>query len=401
VVPEQLGRPAPATLGPPRLGAVLDLEPQLRDDERDIRDTVRRFATDRLAPRIAQWWEEGGLPRDLAKELGAIGLLGMNLTGYGCAGVSAVAYGLACMELEAVDSGLRSFVSVQGSLAMAAIWHFGTASQKEQWLPAMAAGEVIGCFGLTEPDAGSDPAAMSTTARPDGDGWVLSGTKLWITNGTIADLAVVWARTPDGIGGFLVPTTTPGFSAREVPRKLSLRASATAELTLEECRVPGDHRLPGARSLRGPLTCLDEARFGIAFGVLGAARSCFETARTYALERRAFGRPIASFQLTQRKLALMAAELDRSLLLALHLGREKEAGRLRAEQVSLGKLTNTHAALEIARSARSVLGANGITLDYALLRHVANLESVLTYEGTEEIHTLVLGQHLTGLSAFT
>lgn len=400
-MPEQLGRPAPATLGPPRLGAVLDLEPQLRDDERDIRDTVRRFATDRLAPRIAQWWEEGGLPRDLAKELGAIGLLGMNLTGYGCAGVSAVAYGLACMELEAVDSGLRSFVSVQGSLAMAAIWHFGTASQKEQWLPAMAAGEVIGCFGLTEPDAGSDPAAMSTTARPDGDGWVLSGTKLWITNGTIADLAVVWARTPDGIGGFLVPTTTPGFSAREVPRKLSLRASATAELTLEECRVPGDHRLPGARSLRGPLTCLDEARFGIAFGVLGAARSCFETARTYALERRAFGRPIASFQLTQRKLALMAAELDRSLLLALHLGREKEAGRLRAEQVSLGKLTNTHAALEIARSARSVLGANGITLDYALLRHVANLESVLTYEGTEEIHTLVLGQHLTGLSAFT
>jgi glutaryl-CoA dehydrogenase len=400
-VPEQLGRPAPATLGPPRLGAVLDLEPQLRDDERDIRDTVRRFATDRLAPRIAQWWEEGILPRDLAKELGAIGLLGMNLTGYGCAGVSAVAYGLACMELEAVDSGLRSFVSVQGSLAMAAIWHFGTASQKEQWLPAMAAGEVIGCFGLTEPDAGSDPAAMSTTARPDGDGWVLSGTKLWITNGTIADLAVVWARTPDGIGGFLVPTTTPGFSAREVPRKLSLRASATAELTLEECRVPGDHRLPGARSLRGPLTCLDEARFGIAFGVLGAARSCFETARTYALERRAFGRPIASFQLTQRKLALMAAELDRSLLLALHLGREKEAGRLRAEQVSLGKLTNTHAALEIARSARSVLGANGITLDYALLRHVANLESVLTYEGTEEIHTLVLGQHLTGLSAFT
>jgi glutaryl-CoA dehydrogenase len=401
VVPEQLGRPAPATLGPPRLGAVLDLEPQLRDDERDIRDTVRRFATDRLAPRIAQWWEEGILPRDLAKELGAIGLLGMNLTGYGCAGVSAVAYGLACMELEAVDSGLRSFVSVQGSLAMAAIWHFGTASQKEQWLPAMAAGEVIGCFGLTEPDAGSDPAAMSTTARPDGDGWVLSGTKLWITNGTIADLAVVWARTPDGIGGFLVPTSTPGFSAREVPRKLSLRASATAELTLEECRVPGDHRLPGARSLRGPLTCLDEARFGIAFGVLGAARSCFETARTYALERRAFGRPIASFQLTQRKLALMAAELDRSLLLALHLGREKEAGRLRAEQVSLGKLTNTHAALEIARSARSVLGANGITLDYALLRHVANLESVLTYEGTEEIHTLVLGQHLTGLSAFT
>lgn len=401
MVPEQLGRPAPATLGPPRLGAVLDLEPQLRDDEREIRDTVRRFATDRLAPRIAQWWEEGSLPRDLAKELGAIGLLGMNLTGYGCAGVSAVAYGLACMELEAVDSGLRSFVSVQGSLAMAAIWHFGAESQKERWLPAMATGEVIGCFGLTEPDAGSDPAAMATTARPDGDEWVLSGTKLWITNGTIADLAVVWARTPDGIGGFLVPTSTPGFSAREVPRKLSLRASATAELTLEECRVPGDHRLPGARSLRGPLTCLDEARFGIAFGVLGAARSCFETARTYALERRAFGRPIASFQLTQRKLALMAAELDRSLLLALHLGREKEAGRLRAEQVSLGKLTNTHAALEIARSARSVLGANGITLDYALLRHVANLESVLTYEGTEEIHTLVLGQHLTGLSAFT
>lgn len=392
---------APAARGPSRLGAILDLEPELRVEEQAIRDTVRRFAADRLTPRVATWWEEGSLPRDLAKELGTIGLLGMSLTGYGCAGASPVAYGLACMELEAVDTGLRSFVSVQGSLAMAAIWHFGSEEQKRRWLPTMAAGEVLGCFGLTEPDAGSDPGAMSTTARPDGDEWILSGTKLWITNGTIADLAVIWARTPEGVGGFLVPTSTPGFSAREVPGKLSLRASSTAELHLDGCRVPEHHRLPGARSLRAPLTCLDEARFGIAFGVLGAARACFEAARAYALERHAFGRPIAGFQLTQQKLALMAAELDRSLLLALHLGRAKEAGRLRPEQVSLGKVTNTRAALDIARSARTLLGANGITLDYTVLRHVANLESVLTYEGTEEIHTLVLGQHLTGLSAFS
>lgn len=383
------------------LGAIVDLEPELSDEEQAIRETVQRFAADRLAPHVDDWWEAGGLPRSLAKELGSLGLLGMSLTGYGCAGASPIAYGLACLELEAVDSGLRSFVSVQGSLAMAAIWHFGSEAQKEHWLPAMAAGEVVGCFGLTEPDAGSDPASMATTASPDGHEWVLSGTKLWITNGTIADLAVVWARTPEGVRGFLVPTDTPGFVANEVPRKLSLRASNTAELSLSDCRVPEDHMLPGARSLRGPLTCLDEARFGIAFGVVGAARTCFEAALTYAESRMAFGRPIAAFQLTQRKLALMAAELDRSLLLALHLGKEKAAGRLRPEVVSLGKMTNTRAALEIARTARTILGANGITLDYPVLRHSANLESVLTYEGTEEVHSLILGQHLTGISAFT
>jgi len=383
------------------LGAIVDLEPELSDEEQAIRETVQRFAADRLAPQVDDWWEAGGLPRSLAKELGSLGLLGMSLTGYGCAGASPIAYGLACLELEAVDSGLRSFVSVQGSLAMAAIWHFGSEAQKEHWLPAMAAGEVVGCFGLTEPDAGSDPASMATTASPDGHEWVLSGTKLWITNGTIADLAVVWARTPEGVRGFLVPTDTPGFVANEVPRKLSLRASNTAELSLSDCRVPEDHMLPGARSLRGPLTCLDEARFGIAFGVVGAARTCFEAALTYAESRMAFGRPIAAFQLTQRKLALMAAELDRSLLLALHLGKEKAAGRLRPEVVSLGKMTNTRAALEIARTARTILGANGITLDYPVLRHSANLESVLTYEGTEEVHSLILGQHLTGISAFT
>jgi len=382
------------------LGAIVDLEPELSDEEQAIRETVQRFAADRLAPHVDDWWEAGGLPRSLAKELGSLGLLGMSLTGYGCAGASPIAYGLACLELEAVDSGLRSFVSVQGSLAMAAIWHFGSEAQKEHWLPAMAAGEVVGCFGLTEPDAGSDPASMATTASPDGHEWVLSGTKLWITNGTIADLAVVWARTPEGVRGFLVPTDTPGFVANEVPRKLSLRASNTAELSLSDCRVPEDHMLPGARSLRGPLTCLDEARFGIAFGVVGAARTCFEAALTYAESRMAFGRPIAAFQLTQRKLALMAAELDRSLLLALHLGKEKAAGRLRPEVVSLGKMTNTRAALEIARTARTILGANGITLDYPVLRHSANLESVLTYEGTEEVHSLILGQHLTGISAF-
>jgi len=383
------------------LGAIVDLGPELSDEEQAIRETVQRFAADRLAPQVDDWWEAGGLPRSLAKELGSLGLLGMSLTGYGCAGASPIAYGLACLELEAVDSGLRSFVSVQGSLAMAAIWHFGSEAQKEHWLPAMAAGEVVGCFGLTEPDAGSDPASMATTASPDGHEWVLSGTKLWITNGTIADLAVVWARTPEGVRGFLVPTDTPGFVANEVPRKLSLRASNTAELSLSDCRVPEDHMLPGARSLRGPLTCLDEARFGIAFGVVGAARTCFEAALTYAESRMAFGRPIAAFQLTQRKLALMAAELDRSLLLALHLGKEKAAGRLRPEVVSLGKMTNTRAALEIARTARTILGANGITLDYPVLRHSANLESVLTYEGTEEVHSLILGQHLTGISAFT
>jgi len=382
------------------LGAIVDLGPELSDEEQAIRETVQRFAADRLAPQVDDWWEAGGLPRSLAKELGSLGLLGMSLTGYGCAGASPIAYGLACLELEAVDSGLRSFVSVQGSLAMAAIWHFGSEAQKEHWLPAMAAGEVVGCFGLTEPDAGSDPASMATTASPDGHEWVLSGTKLWITNGTIADLAVVWARTPEGVRGFLVPTDTPGFVANEVPRKLSLRASNTAELSLSDCRVPEDHMLPGARSLRGPLTCLDEARFGIAFGVVGAARTCFEAALTYAESRMAFGRPIAAFQLTQRKLALMAAELDRSLLLALHLGKEKAAGRLRPEVVSLGKMTNTRAALEIARTARTILGANGITLDYPVLRHSANLESVLTYEGTEEVHSLILGQHLTGISAF-
>jgi glutaryl-CoA dehydrogenase len=365
-----------------------------------MQQVVRRFVQERLEPNVARWFEAGELPRELSREFAALGLLGMHLHGYGCAGTSAVAYGLACLELEAGDSGFRSFVSVQGSLAMSAISKFGSEAQKQRWLPAMAAGEVIGCFGLTEPDHGSNPGDMVTRAREDGGGWAISGSKMWITNGGIADLAVVWARTGDGIRGFLVPTDTPGFSVQNVGSKLSLRASVTSELVLDDVRLPGDAVLPEVRGLRGPLSCLNEARYGILWGVLGAARTCFNTALEYSVERVQFGKPIASFQLTQAKLVEMVLELDKAMLLALHLGRLKDSGHLTPQQVSFGKLNNVRAALQIARESRTILGANGITLDYPVMRHMTNLESVLTYEGTSEIHTLVLGETLTGISAY-
>jgi glutaryl-CoA dehydrogenase len=380
----------------------LGLDALLSEEERYVRDTVRRFCADRVQPHIAEWFEAGTLPAavELARELGAIGLLGMHLQGYGCAGMSAVDYGLACLELEACDSGLRSFVSVQGSLAMYAIWAFGTEEQKNQWLPRMAAGQAIGCFGLTEPDSGSDPASMRTTARRDGTDWVLNGRKMWITNGSIADVAIVWARTEDGINGFLVPTDAPGFSAHLIKHKMSLRASITSELVLDDVRLPADAILPGARGLRAALSCLNEARYGIVWGALGAARSAFETALDYARTRVQFGRPIAAYQLTQAKLVDMALELHKGLLLALHLGRQKDARGLHPAQVSVGKLNNVRSALAICRTARGILGANGISLEYPVIRHMNNLEAVLTYEGTSEIHTLILGQALTGVSAF-
>jgi glutaryl-CoA dehydrogenase len=380
----------------------LDLDRLLGEEERLIRDTTRSFVHDRVLPEVAGWFERGELPRELAKELGDLGLLGMHLQGYGCAGTNAVSYGLACLELEAGDSGARSFVSVQGSLAMYPIWRYGSEEQKRRWLPAMAAGEVIGCFGLTEPDFGSNPAGMRTGARRDGGDWVLNGTKMWITNGGIADLAVVWARTDDeGVRGFLVPAGTPGFSTRDIERKLSLRASVTSELILEDCRLPADAVLPEVRGMRGPLSCLNEARYGIVWGSMGAARACFQSALEYATTRVQFDRPIGGFQLTQQKLADMLVELSKGTLLALHLGRMKDEGRLAPEQVSLGKLNNVREALAIARSARTILGANGVTLEYPVIRHANNLESVLTYEGTSEVHSLILGQAVTGLAAFT
>jgi glutaryl-CoA dehydrogenase len=384
----------------PRPLDFLDLDRQLSEEERLIRDTTQAFVADRVLPEVAGWFERGEFPRELAKELGGLGLLGMHLQGYGCAGTNTVSYGLACLELEAGDSGCRSFVSVQGSLAMFPIWKYGSEEQKRQWLPRMAAGEVVGCFGLTEPDFGSDPAGMRTSARRDGPDWVLSGTKMWITNGGIADLAVVWARTDEGVRGFLVPRDTPGFSTRDIHRKLSLRASVTSELVLDGCRLPAEALLPGARGLRGPLSCLNEARYGIVWGSMGAARACFQAALEYAGTREQFGRPIGGFQLTQQKLADMLVELSKGTLLALHLGRLKDQGRLSPEQVSLGKLNNVREALAIARSARTVLGANGVTLEYPVLRHANNLESVLTYEGTSEVHALILGQALTGQDAF-
>ena len=374
---------------------------ELSSEERLVQSTVRSFVADRVAPEVADWFERGVLPVELVPELGKLGLLGMHLEGYGCAGTNAVSYGLACLELEAGDSGLRSFVSVQGSLAMFPIWRFGTEEQKQEWLPRMARGEAIGCFGLTEPDAGSDPGAMRTRARRDGGDWVLDGAKMWITNGGIADVAVVWAQTDEGIRGFIVPRGTKGFTTQDIHRKLSLRASVTSELAFDSCRLPGEAVLPGASGLKGPLACLSEARFGIIFGVMGAARTCFEAARTYALERVQFGRPIGAFQLTQAKLADMAVELEKGLLLAMHLGRLKDAGRLRHEHVSVGKLNNVREALAIARTARTILGANGVTLEYPVLRHAANLEAVLTYEGTTEVHQLALGRALTGLYAFS
>ncbi|GAA3955996.1 acyl-CoA dehydrogenase family protein [Actinoplanes auranticolor] len=380
---------------------LLDLDALLTDEERDVRALARRVVDDRVRPYVADWYERGEVPvRDLSLEFGKLGLLGMHLTGYGCAGASAVAYGLACMELEAADSGVRSLVSVQGSLAMYAIWKYGSEEQKQRWLPGMAAGELIGCFGLTEPDHGSDPANMATRARRDGDDWVLTGGKMWITNAPVADVAVIWARTDEGVAGFAVPTSTAGFTAREVKLKLSLRASATGEITLDDVRVPESARLPTARGLKAPLSCLTEARFGIVWGALGAARDCLETAIAYAGSREQFGRPIAGFQLTQAKLADMTLELQKGYLLALHLGRRHDTVGLRPEQVSVGKLNNVREAIKIARQCRTILGANGISGEYPVLRHANNLESVLTYEGTSEIHQLVIGQKLTGLSAF-
>jgi glutaryl-CoA dehydrogenase len=379
---------------------LLRIDDELTEEERLVRDTVRAFAADRIMPYIADWFEAGTLPRELAPELGKLGLLGMHLKGYGCAGMGPVAYGVTCREMEAADSGLRSLVSVQGSLAMFPIWKYGSEEQKQEWLPRMAAGEAIGCFGLTEPDHGSDPSGMRTNAKQDGGDWVLNGSKMWITNGSIADIAVVWATTSDGIRGFLVPRAARGFTSRNIHKKLSLRASVTSELHFDDVRLPADAVLPGVTGLKGPLSCLSEARFGIVWGVTGAARACYESAVEYATTREQFGRKIGGFQLTQGKLAWMLADLARAQLLALHLGRLKEAGKITPQQVSLGKMSNVRTAIEIARQARTVLGANGVTLEYPVIRHANNLESVLTYEGTEEIHTLALGQAITGISAY-
>ena len=379
---------------------LLRIDDELSEEERLVRDTVRAFAAERILPFIADWFEAGTLPRELAPELGKLGLLGMHLKGYGCAGMGPVAYGVTCREMEAADSGLRSLVSVQGSLAMFPIWKYGSEEQKQEWLPRMAAGEAIGCFGLTEPDHGSDPSSMRTNAKQDGSDWVLNGSKMWITNGSIADIAVVWASTPDGVRGFLVPRAARGFTSRNIHKKLSLRASVTSELHFDDVRLPADAVLPGVTGLKGPLSCLSEARFGIVWGVTGAARSCYESAVEYATTREQFGRKIGGFQLTQGKLAWMLADLARAQLLALHLGRLKEAGKITPQQVSLGKMSNVRTAIEIARQARTVLGANGVTLEYPVIRHANNLESVLTYEGTEEIHTLALGQAITGISAY-
>jgi glutaryl-CoA dehydrogenase len=385
----------------------LGIDALLSPEELLLRDTVRQFVGDRILPDVADWFEQGTFPKELAKEMGALGLLGMHLTGYECAGTSAVAYGLACAELEAGDSGARSFVSVQGSLAMFPIWKFGSEEQKQEWLPRMAAGEAVGCFGLTEPDSGSDPSSMRTRARRDGDDWILNGTKMWITNGGVADVAVVWARAdgsdgaPGAIHGFIVPTDTPGFQANDIHKKLSLRASITSELVLTDVRLPDSARLPGVASMRGPLSCLNEARYGILWGATGAARACYEAALAYSQERVQFGTPIAAFQLTQRKLVEMMVKVEKAELVALHLGRRKDQGQLSSAQVSFGKMDNVREALWIAREARSVLGANGITLEYPVIRHMNNLESVYTYEGTNEVHTLVLGQAITGFSAFS
>ncbi|MGZ4429109.1 MAG: acyl-CoA dehydrogenase family protein [Nocardioidaceae bacterium] len=378
----------------------LAVDDLLSQEERDIRDTVRAFAQAELAPHVADWYDQGTLPDDLAPRLGKLGLLGMHLDGYGCAGLSAVAYGVACRELEAVDSGLRSFVSVQGSLAMFAIHHWGSEEQKDEWLPRMAAGEALGCFGLTEAEAGSDPGSMRTRARLDGSDWVLNGNKMWITNGTLADVAVVWAATEDGIRGFVVPTDTPGFTATKIGRKLSLRASVTAELALDDVRLPASAAFPEVRGLKGPLTCLNEARFGILWGAVGAARACYQEALSYVGQRSQFGKPLASFQLTQKKLADMVVAVNNASLAALQIGRLKDAGTLSPAQVSYGKYANVRAAVDVARSARTLLGGAGITLEHTVMRHMNNLETVLTYEGTEEMHVLSIGQAVTGIPAF-
>ena len=383
----------------------LDTDALLSTEDRDIRDTVRAFADAELAPYVADWYDQGTLPDDLGPRLGKLGLLGMHLDGYGCAGMSATAYGVACRELEAVDSGLRSFVSVQGSLAMYALHRWGSDAHKDEWLPRMATGEAIGCFGLTEPDAGSDPGSMRTRARRDGDDWVLNGGKMWITNGTLADVAVVWARVDeggpdDGIRGFVVPTDAKGFTATKIQRKLSLRASVTAELSFDDLRLPADAVFPEVRGLKGPLSCLNEARYGILWGAVGAARACYEEALAYSLQRSQFGKPLASFQLSQKKLAEMVIAVNNASLAAIQIGRLKDAGTLDPAQVSYGKLANVRAALEVSRSARTMLGGAGITLDHSVMRHMNNLETVMTYEGTEEMHTLSIGAAITGIPAF-
>ena len=374
----------------------------LSADERAVRASVRQLCDERIEPYVADWFERGQIDDvgGLAKELGALGVLGMHLEGYGCAGMSATEYGLACLELEATDSGIRSLVSVQGSLAMFAIWRWGSEEQKKEWLPRMATGEAIGCFGLTEPDAGSDPGSMRTRARRDGGDWVLDGRKMWITNGSVASVAVVWAQTDEGVRGFVVPTDTAGFSAPEIKHKLSLRASVTSELVLDDVRLAASAMLPEVRGLKGPLSCLNEARYGIVWGSMGAARSSLAAALSYANERTQFGKPISGFQLTQQKLVDMNLEYTKGVLLALHLGRRKDLGTLRPEQVSIGKLNNVREALDICRTARTILGANGISLEYPVIRHMNNLESVLTYEGTVEMHTLMIGHAMTGQAAF-
>jgi glutaryl-CoA dehydrogenase len=378
----------------------LDLDSLLSPDELALRDRVRGFVDERIRPNIARWYEAAQFPREVAQEMGALGLLGMHLSGYGCAGRSAVEYGLAAMELEAGDSGLRTFVSVQGSLAMSAIAKFGSEEHKRRWLPGMAAGELIGCFGLTEPTAGSDPASMRTTARRSGDGWVLEGAKRWIGLASIADVAVIWARTDDGIKGFVVPTATEGFTATAIEPKLGMRASIQCDISLTGVRLPGDAVLPGATGLKGPFACLNEARYGIMWGAMGAARDAYQAALAYALDRRQFGVPIAAFQLTQHKLVEMVLEIQKGVLVALHTGRLKDAGRLRPEQISFGKLNNVRTAIAICREARTILGGNGITLEHSPLRHANNLESVRTYEGTDEIHILIMGRVITGIPAF-
>lgn len=391
----------PIRPGPPDAIDFLEVDALLTGEERLLRDTVRQFVADKVTPFVADWFNDGTFPRALVPEMGDLGLLGMHLEGYGCAGTSAVAYGLACTELEAGDSGIRSFASVQGSLTMFPIWAFGSEAHKNEWLPPMAAGTAIGCFGLTEPDSGSDPGSMRTTAREDGGDWILNGTKMWITNGSVADVAIIWAQTDGGIRGFVVPTDTHGFTANTIEKKMSLRVSVTSELVLDDVRLPHDAVLPGVTGLKGPLSCLNEARFGIMFGAVGAARTCYETALSYSQERIQFSKPIGSFQLTQRKLVEMMVGVNQGMLLAMHLGRKRDDGTLTAEQISFAKMVNVRMALDVAREARSVLGANGITLEYPIVRHMNNLESVYTYEGTNEIHTLVLGEAITGLSAFS
>ncbi len=401
---DQPGTPTQHQVGPTPISPkdFLATDALLDQEELLIRETLRRYVGDQIMPVIGDWFEAGEFPvAEVGPELGELGLLGMHLEGYGCAGTSGTAYGLACLELEAGDSGLRSFVSVQGSLAMFPIWAYGSEEQKQEWLPQMAAGTAIGCFGLTEPDSGSDPSSMRTRARRDGSDWVLSGTKMWITNGSIADVAVVWAQTDEGIRGFVVPTDSAGFSAPEIKQKLSLRASVTSELVLDDVRLPAGAVLPGVLGMRGPLSCLNEARFGILFGAVGAARACYEAALDYANDRVQFDVPISSFQLTQQKLVEMMVAVQRGTLVAMHLGRMKDAGTLSSTHVSFGKLDNVRMARKVARTARSILGANGITLEYPVIRHMNNLESVYTYEGTNEIHTLILGQAITGQAAFS